>query len=181
MNNKNWSKASLIELVEYIEEHHCELNEKLQKLQILLEHATEQYKDKNGNILVPLQEFYVTFKDKMEHHFKKEEKILISYIRQMDDFDKNIGPKPEFQHSSIKNPISQIEYDHDQTENVMFEKLHVITHNYQLPQDAGEAFKGIYDGLKDIEDNIRKHIDIEHKILFPLTIELELKLMHKRD
>jgi regulator of cell morphogenesis and NO signaling len=37
MNNKNWSKASLIELVEYIEQQHCQLKEQFQKLQTLLE------------------------------------------------------------------------------------------------------------------------------------------------
>jgi regulator of cell morphogenesis and NO signaling len=180
MDKNNWSKTSLIGLVEYIEQHHCELKEKLQKLQTLLEKAAEQDKDMHGNVLISLQKFYVTFKDEMERHFKKEERILIPYIRQMDDFKKNIGPKPEFQHSSLKNPISQIEADHDQVENVMFNKLHAITDNYQLPQDASEAFKTLYDCLKDIEDNIRKHIDLEHKKLFPLAIKLELELIHKR-
>jgi iron-sulfur cluster repair protein YtfE (RIC family) len=98
----------------------------------------------------------------------------------MDDFDKNIGPKPDFQHSSVKNPISQMEYDHDLTENVMFDKLHAITHNYELPQDSSEAFKALYDGLKDIESKIRNHINLEHKTLFPLAIQLELLLIQKR-
>lgn len=180
MGHKNWSKASLMELVEYIEQHHCELNERLQKVQTLLEQAAEQHEDKYARALISLQEFYPDFKTKMENHFAKEEKILFSYIRQMDDFDKNTGPKPDFQHSSIKNPISRMEYDHDLTENVMFEKLHAITDNYQLSPDGGEAFKALYDGLKDIESNIREHINIEHKILFPLAIKLELQLIYKR-
>lgn len=177
---ENWSMATFIELVEYIEQHHCELKEQLHQLQRLLDQTVEEHKDSHGIILVSLQEFYVKFKDEMERHFEKEEKILIPYLRQMDDFNKNLGPKPDFQHSSIKNPISHIEYDHDQTENVMFNRLHAITNNYQLPQDSGEALKALYDGLKDIENNIRKHINLEHKILFPLTIQLELQLMHKR-
>ena len=62
----------------------------------------------------------------------------------------------------------------------MFNKLHAITHNYQLPQDSSKAFKSLYDGLKDIENNISKHINLEENILFPLAIELELQLKHKR-
>ena len=180
MDKNKWSKASLIELIEYIEQHHCELKEQWQKLQSLLERAAEQHKDNHDSILISLQEFYVTFEDVMGRHFEKEEKTLFPYIRQMDDFSKKLGPKPEFQHSNIKNPISQLEYDHDQIENVMFDKLHAIIYNYQLPQDANEAFKALYDGLKDIENSIRKHINLEHKMLFPLAIELELQSMHKR-
>lgn len=176
---KNWSKATAVELVEYIERHHCELNEKLQKIQTLLDKAAAEHGDEYGGTLISLQEFYCDFKAKMALHFAKEEKILFPYIRQMDDFDKGRGPKPDFQHSSIKNPISQMEYDHDQTENVMFGELYAITGDYQLPQDGSEVFKALYDGLKDIESEIREHISIEHKILFPMTINLELHLMYK--
>ena len=180
MDQNDISNTSLIELVEYIEQRHCVLNELLQKVQTLLEQVAEQHKGEYGSTLISLQEFYAAFKVELARHFVKEEKILFPYIRKMDDFDKDIGPKPDFQHSSIKNPISQIEYDHDQTENVMFEKLHTITGNYQLPQDADAAFKALYDGLKDIERSIRKHINIEQKLLFPLAIKLELELMYKK-
>jgi len=180
MDQNYSSKASLIETVEYIEQHHCELNEQLQKVQTLLQQLGEKLKGEYGSTLISLQEFYAAFKDALQRHFAKEETILFPYIRKMDDFDKDIGPKPDFQHSSIKNAISQIEYDHDQVENVMFEKLHDITGNYQLPQDANAAFKALYDGLKDIESSIAKHIEIEQKILFPHAIKLELKLMFKK-
>jgi regulator of cell morphogenesis and NO signaling len=116
----------------------------------------------------------------MENHFEKEEHILIPYIRQMDESNRNPDIKLELQHSGIKNPISQLEYDHDQTENVMFNELRTITSNYELPQDASDAFKALYDGLKDIKTNISKHIYLENKILFPWAIELELQLIHKR-
>ncbi len=180
MYRKNWSKASLIELLEYIEQHHCEIKEKLLKLQTLIEQAAEPQKDKYSGTLGSLQKFYPVFKTKMVNHFAKEEHILIPYIRQMDESNRNPGAKLEFHYSSIKNPISQLEYDHDQTENVMFDKLRTITSNYQLPQNASNAFKALYDGLKDIETNISKHIDLENKILFPWAIELELQLISKR-
>ena len=97
----------------------------------------------------------------------------------MDEFNRNPDAEFEFHLSSIKNPISQLEYDHDQIENVMFDKLHAIIYNYQLPQDANEAFKTLYNCLKDIENNIKKHIYLEHKILFPLAIKLELQSMYE--
>jgi len=180
MYRKNWSDASMMELLEYIEQEHCKIKEKLLKLQTLIEQATEQQKDTYGSTLGSLQEFYPVFKTEMENHFEKEEHILIPYIHKMDESDRNPGIKHEFHRSSIKNPISQIEYDHDQTEKVMFAKLGTITSNYQLPENAGNALKALYEGLKDIETNISEHINLENEILFPRAIELELRLIHKR-
>ena len=170
MYRKNWSKASLIELLEYIEQHHREIKDKLLKLQTLIEQAAELQKDQHSGTFGSLQKFYPVFKAKMENHFAKEEHILIPYIRQMDESNRNPGTKPEVHTSGIKNPISQLEYDHDQTENVMFDKLRTITNNYQLPQNAGNPFKALYDGLKDIETNISQHINLENKTLFPRAI-----------
>ena len=180
MYRKNWSEASLMELLEYIEHHHCKISEKLLKVQTLIEQAAELQKDQYSSTFGSLQKFYPAFKTKMENHFAKEEHILIPYIRQMDESNRIPDVKLEFHLSSIKNPISQLEYDHDQIENVMFDELRTITSNYQLPQNPSNAFKALYDGLKDIETNINEHINLEHKILFPWAIELELQLISKR-
>ncbi len=180
MYRKNWSNASLIELLEYIEQHHCKIRGKLLKVQTLIEQAAELQKDQYSSTFGSLQKFYPVFKTKMESHFAKEEHILIPYIRQMDESNRNPDVKLEFHLSSIKNPISQLEYDHDKIENVMFDELRTITSNYQLPQNPSNAFKALYDGLKDIETNINEHINLENKILFPWAIELELQLISKR-
>jgi len=180
MHHKNWSKASLVELAEYIEQHHSLMKEKLLKLQTLIEQAAGLHKDENYAIFSSLQEFFPDFKTKLEKHFDSEEQILLPYIRQMDEFDRNRGPKPQIHTGSIKNPISRMEYEHDQTESVMFKKIHTITGNYQLPANSGDVLKSLYDGLKDIETNLSEHIHLENNVLFPLAIELELNLMHKK-
>ena len=168
-----------MELVQYIEQHHRKIKAKLLKLQTLLAEAAELHKDEHGSIS-SLQEFFPVFKTKMEDHFASEERTLIPYIRQMDEFDKNRGTKPEFHLGSIKNPISRLEYEHDQTENVMFAKIRTETNNYRLPPGTGDIFKALYDGLKDIETNISEHIYLENNVLFPLAINLELQLIHKK-
>jgi regulator of cell morphogenesis and NO signaling len=174
MARKDWSKASEIELIEYIQQQHFVLREKLQKLQTLIQIA------ELSGTLNSLREFFPDFKNKMEKHFVNEEQTLLPYIRQMVDFKDNRGPKPQFHSGSIKNPISQMEYEHDLTENVMLAKIREITNNYQVPPNSGDAMKALYDGLKDIETNLNEHIDIEHNILFQLAIELELNLKHKK-
>jgi regulator of cell morphogenesis and NO signaling len=180
MARKDWSKASEIELIEYIQQQHIVLKEKLQKLQKLLGIAVEHHREEFSSILNQLQEFFPDFKIKMENHFANEEQTLLPYILQMDDFNKKRGPKPAFHSGSIKNPISQMEYEHNLTENVMLAKIRDITNNYKLPPNSGDELKALYDGLKDIETNLNEHIYIENNILFQLAIELELNLKHKK-
>jgi len=180
MNRKNWLDASEIELVEHIQRQHSEMIGKFLNAQTLLAAAVEQHKDQFGDILGPLREFVPEFKTKMKAHFAGEEKVLLPYIRQMDEFNKGKGEKPVFHIGSIKNPISQMEYEHDLTETVMFKKIHSITGDYNLPPDSSDALKALYDSLKDIEKNLSEHIHLEHNVLFPLAIELELQLMHKK-
>jgi regulator of cell morphogenesis and NO signaling len=174
MAHKDWSKASEIELIEYIQQQHFILREKLQKLQTLIQGA------ELSGTLNSLREFFPDFKTKLENHFVSEERILLPYIRQMVDFNNNRGPKPQFHSGSIKNPISQMEYEHDLTENIMLAKIRDITNNYKLPSNSGDALNALYEGLKDIEIILNEHIDIENNILFQLAIELELNLKHKK-
>jgi regulator of cell morphogenesis and NO signaling len=180
MARKDWSKVSEIELIEHIQQQHFILREKLQKLQTLIQGAAELHREELSGILNSLQEFFPDFKTKLENHFVSEERILLPYIRQMVDFNNNRGPRPEFHTGSIKNPISQMEYEHDLTENVMLAKIRDITNDYKLPPNSGDELKALYDGLKDIETILNEHIYIENNVLFQLAIELELNLKHKK-
>lgn len=170
----------LKELLDFIEHDHHRIREKMSKLQTLLEQSTGRYSDTIDSVLNSLREFLPAFKIGMEKHFASEEQLLIPYIRQMDEFDRGLGVKPEIHRSSIKNPISLLEAEHDQTENVMFKSIHAIISGYHSPTDSGDSLAVFFDGMKDIQVAISEHIHIENTALFPLAIELELRLMHKK-
>jgi regulator of cell morphogenesis and NO signaling len=180
MHRQDWLKLSAEELLEFIEQDHHRIREKMSELQTLLQQSTGRYSDTINGILVALREFLPTFKIAMEKHFASEEQLLIPYIRQMDEFDRGIGPKPEFHRSSIKNPISMLESEHDQTENVMFKRIHIIISGYHSPTDSGDSLVALFDGMKEVKTILSEHIHIEHTVLFPLAIEMELRLMHKK-
>lgn len=175
-----WSKASPEELLNFIEHDHHRIIEKLSKLQTLLDQQTGPRSDAKDSMLNSLREFIPALKTGLEKHFVSEEKLLIPYIRQMDEFDRGIGTKPEFHRSSIKNPISLLELEHDQTEKIMFKEIHTITAGHHLPEDLGDAFVALCEGLKDIQTILSEHIHVENTVLFPLAIDLELRLMHKK-
>ncbi|HBG77676.1 MAG TPA: hypothetical protein DDW84_02340 [Phycisphaerales bacterium] len=175
-----WSKASPEELLNFIEQDHHRIREKMSELQTLLEQLTGRYSDTINSMLNALREFLPAFKIGMEKHFASEEQILIPYIRQMDEFNRGAGAKPEFHRSSIKNPISLLEAEHDQTENVMFKNIHTIVSGYHSPSGSGDSLTAFLDGMKELKIAVSEHIHIENTVLFPLAIDLELRLMHKK-
>jgi regulator of cell morphogenesis and NO signaling len=177
--NRNWSNAPLAELIDYIENSHRTLaNKQLPQLQQLLEKTLNIHDEQHCPMLRSLQETFMTFKTEIEKHFAREEKMLIPYIRQMDDFKRNAGAKPKIPLSNIQNPISQIEYEHDHTESALLDEIRDITSDFLLPKDASDSFKVLYDGLKELRADVYEHIHLENDILFPKSIELELSIMH---
>ena len=179
MSDINISKLSPIKLVKYIEKDHCTIKHRLQKIQTLLQKACDLPND-SYTTADALAQFYPSFKTELEDHFDKEESILFPYIHKMHEFKLNPSKKFKLHRGGIKNPISQIEYDHDQTEKVMFDILHQITKDYKISENTSNPLKAVYEGLKDIESMIKEHINIETERLFPLAIEMELNLIHKR-
>jgi len=177
---KDWSKTSLTEFVEYLEKHHLMLKKMLLEISRLLKNEAVQHTAQLGTTLESLRDFFAEFGPEMEKHFDREERVLWPYIRQMEGFSQTGDNKPDFHYGSIKNPISLIEYEHDRIENVMLDMMHAIAGNYKLHSDIDNAVRRIYDGLQNIDKEIREHIYLEDKILFPRVIELELRTMHSR-
>jgi regulator of cell morphogenesis and NO signaling len=108
-------------------------------------------------------------------HLAKEEQILFPAIEQIENHVERGGPEPEIHCGSITNPISQMEYEHEIAGSLLAE-IQEITSEYEPPADACESFKALYDGLRELEDNLHEHIHKENNILFPKAVELEGEL-----
>jgi len=175
---KDWFRAGPEELVEHIEHEHRVIRRKLSELHTLLEKASRPHRGENGGAVEALRCFCGEFTTALEGHFEKEEKLLLPYVRQMHAFNKEAGPKPDF-HSGVKNPISELERDHEQTENAMFPRLAAIIDDIHLLRKNGDAFSALLNCLKEVKDRLHRHINLEEKALFPSAIELELQVRYK--
>jgi regulator of cell morphogenesis and NO signaling len=178
-NNRYWSDASLVELIDFLEQRHqVILKEKIPQAQQLLDETLKIDMEKQGQVLKPLLEIFTAFISEMTSHIDREEQTLFSYIRKLEIYKAIGGTKPQIPFSSIENPISQIEEDHRKLEYELFEKMRTITSGYQLPPDASDTFKALYESLNGLESEIMEHMGLETDIVFPKAIELELSIMH---
>ena len=173
-----WYNRPLSELVNHLEQmHQYYYKEKIPKIQQLLKETM----DIHGEYTLMfnhLLDTFISFKAEKETHFKKEEQVLFSYIFQLENYKQNGGIKPTIQFDSIKNPISQIEYDHEKLEHGLLDKMREITSDYLLISNASDVFLELYKNLKDLESELKEHMFLETEILFPKAIELELSILH---
>ncbi len=68
-----------------------------------------------------------------------------------------------------------MEREHKAAGDILTE-MRSTTSEYNLPDDACESFKALYDGLKELEKDLHEHIHLENNILFPKAVELEGKI-----
>lgn len=174
--DRDWKKATLTELVDYIETvHHGFMKKNLPEIKDLIIKVSEVHSVKHGKILAYLNLVFDSFWEEIWQHLLKEEEILFPYIRQLEAYAHGKGEKPVPPYGTVQNIIRHMErYEHANAGQTMLD-IREYTDNYKLPEDACQSFKALYDIFKALEQDLYKHIHLENNILFPKTIELEQK------
>jgi regulator of cell morphogenesis and NO signaling len=68
-----------------------------------------------------------------------------------------------------------MEHEHDGAGKILA-TMRTLTQNYQLPEDACETFKALYEALAALESDLHEHIHLENNILFPGSIAEEQQM-----
>ena len=168
-----WTGSSASELADHIESrHHAYMKENLPRLTALLEKVRGAHDRAHGPMLRKLQEVFLSLKQEIESHLRKEERVLFPLIRQMDAHLVEGGPKPVCHCGTVENPIRQMRSEHE-TAGEALARLRELSHGYALPDDACASFRALYEGLQAMEDDLHEHIHLENNILFPKAVSLE--------
>lgn len=176
LNKTNLDAISLKELIDHIiNTHHVFLKEELPRLKNLREKVYQAHHQKHGQMLENLGRSFQKLRTDIEMHLAKEEQILFPAIEQIENHVRQRGPKPEIHCGSITNPINQMVYEHE-VAGVLLSEMQKTTSGYNPPSDACESFKALYDGLRELEDNLHEHIHLENNILFPKAVKLEREM-----
>lgn len=106
------------------------------------------------------------------YHMEKEEKILFPFIEQLvEAAGENVKlSRPFF--GTVNNPTQIMKIEHEQAAEDMA-AIRKITNNYTLPEGAGLSVHNLYKLLLEFEADLKTHVYLESKILFPKAIKLE--------
>jgi regulator of cell morphogenesis and NO signaling len=171
--DKDWYAAPLGELVSHIvEAHHGYLKAALPRLRSLVPTVLKAHGAHHGELLRQVQDLVTALDAELSTHLMKEEHMLFPYIVAAEARDQEGAAKPPAAFGSVRNPIRQMEHEHESAGQVL-QKLREVTHDYALPSDACPTFTAMYDELQRLEADLHQHIHLENNILFPRAIDLD--------
>jgi regulator of cell morphogenesis and NO signaling len=125
--------------------------------------------------LADLRMLFADLRGELEPHMFEEERILFPAIRLLDRATTN----PAFPFGTVANPIRMMEHEHDHAGDVLAH-IRELTSDYRAPQDACSSYRALFDALRELEEDMHRHVHKENNILFPRAFEREQALVKAR-
>lgn len=141
------------ELIEHILHRYHDVHR--QQLPELIRLATKVEAVHGTHPLAPagLARHLQTMQEELLAHMAKEEQVLFPLLA--------AGGSP-----MARYPIGAMRHEHD-AHAEQLQRLHRITHELTLPDDACNTWRALYASLQQFVDDLMQHIHLENNVLFP--------------
>lgn len=160
-DGRDWSQASLTDLTAHIQQQfHAPLRRDLPWLGQMLMKVVERHGAAHPETR-ELQEVFTALHLDLLHHMKKEETVLFPAISALESG----GERPNLE------VIGALVHEHEETRNAL-ERMRALTTAYVAPEDACPTYRGLYQGLAELDRDIRVHVHLENHVLFPRAAAL---------
>jgi regulator of cell morphogenesis and NO signaling len=110
-------------------------------------------------------------------HMKQEEEIFFPYIKQIFYAHKNKESYARLLIRTLRKPLEEIMLKEHEATGSNLRRLRIITNNYTPPANACLSHKVTFSKLKELDDDLVRHIHLESNILFPKAIAMEKELL----
>lgn len=158
---KNPADLPLDELAEYIvETHHTFLRRELPRLRAMSQRVAEVHGGHTPS-LIEMFHVFVGLENELTSHMMKEEQVLFPAIIAMVRQGATVGP--------LDGPIACMIHEHDVAGQAL-EDLRRLSKGFEPPADACNTYRAVFAGLRDLEDDLHRHIHLENAVLFPAVL-----------
>lgn len=169
---KDWSAASLSDLIRHIvDTHHVYLRRELPAIEVRLEKVYRVYNQRYGPTLTGLPEVFAALKNELDSHMRKEEMILFPAIAANESANASGQEPPRFPFGSVANPIHMMEDEHESAGRALA-AIREITNNFEVPEYACVTYRALMSSLAELETDLHMHIHLENNVLFPRAEQL---------
>lgn len=168
----DWNGRSLASLMDHIvEKHHAYCRVEVSRIEPLLDKVVQVHAAAHPE-LRRIKTLFSELRQELLMHLTKEEQTLFPYISRMEESVTHGIPFPRPAFGTVQNPVRMMVMEHDHA-GAALQEMRNLSGNYQLPPDACNSYRALYDGLKLFESDMHQHVHLENNILFPRTIAME--------
>ena len=155
---QNPAELSAPELADYIVEvHHGFLRRELPRLHAMSERVAQVHGGHTPS-LVKMFHVFTGLEDELVSHLRKEEQALFPVIAAM---SRGV-PAP----AVLDDPIACLIHEHEEVGTALA-RLRELSHGFQPPADACNTYRALFAGLRDLEEDVHRHVHLENTVLFP--------------
>jgi len=169
---ENWQQRTMAELIAHIvATHHAYVKSELPRLAILAQKVVNRHGDTKAE-LPQIQAALAALDEELIQHLAKEEAILFPYIVKLERASAGVATQPAACFGTVANPIAMMTQEHEAA-GALLAQMRRLSQNFLPPEGACPTFHAFYNGLKEFEQDLHRHIHMENNILFPRAIALE--------
>jgi regulator of cell morphogenesis and NO signaling len=166
-----FDKLSPTQLADYIVRvHHAFVRKESGSITAYLQKVVPKHGQRNPE-LKKIEEAFVTLREEMDAHMRKEELVLFPRIKEIEKLIAEKADPFRLHISYVQAPIDIMEQEHDHAGAIMHE-IALISNSYTPPQDACSTYRVLFASLKAFESDLHQHVHLENNILFPKALAL---------
>ena len=167
-----WDIDALIDHI--INTHHRQTKENAVIIYDLAQEVAYRHNE-NHPELTELSTALFLFLNDLLNHLKKEEQILFPNISQLVKKKRCAKGITYTTFGFIKESASRMINEHRAAGNEL-KLIRELTNDYLLPADACASYKYLFEKMKEFENDLLLHVQLENNILFPKAIALDDEL-----
>jgi regulator of cell morphogenesis and NO signaling len=167
----SWELSFLIDFI--INTHHNYIRKAVPEILPLAQKVAEVHGDIHPEV-VKINELFTALAEELMSHMEKEEQILFPIIKKLTDPSTTQEEIDNFHCGSVDGPISVMEAEHDNAGDILKE-ISKLSSGYTLPEGGCNTYRVLYGKLNEFENDLHRHIHLENNILFPKSLQLEVK------
>lgn len=176
---KDWTKEPLANLTEYIvETHHAYCKRELPRLAGLGAKVVNVHGGTNPELAI-IRAKFAELADELIDHLADEELVVFPLIAKLEQKKLRQIIEMVEPHSSVGNPVALLVEEHENA-GVLLVEIRGLSRNFTAPEYACSTYRAFFDGLRDFERDLHRHVHLENNILFPRAIELEVSQDQQR-
>jgi regulator of cell morphogenesis and NO signaling len=149
--------------------HHAYLREALPRLKRLADQVigSRCRRDERGSrLLRNLRDILEALRDEMEAHMRRSELAFFPLCRGLDGAATASCP------GIVGAVVGRLSAEDDDAREVLL-ALRALTNDFAPPADACPTYRALLDGLRELDDHLRRHIYEEKHLLFPCALAAE--------